>query len=60
MRSFLWRVSYEWGRKKLQTKKKKKIMMKSEKVDIKRDKQIKDGTKTRISEIIKQNQMLKS
>ena len=60
MRSFLWRVSYEWGRKKLQTKKKNKIMMKSEKVDIKRDKQIKDGTKTRVSEIIKQNQMLKS
>ena len=41
-------------------KKNNKIMMKSEKVDIKRDKQIKDGTKTRISEIIKQNQMLKS
>ena len=60
MRSFLWRVSYEWGRKKLQTKKKNKIMMKSEKVDIKRDKQTKDGTKTRVSEIIKQNQMLKS
>ena len=40
--------------------KKNNKMMKSEKVDIKRDKQIKDGTKTRISEIIKQNQMLKS
>ena len=40
--------------------KENKIMMKSERVDIERDKLIKDGTKMGINEIIKLNKKLKS